>query len=139
MRLLFAGFCMVVLLALGAMAYVRLAPSDPARWHRMPDNLSEGDFSQGAVRVVDAGEDGLARLDRIIRDTARSEPLAGSVEQGIITYISRSRIFGFPDYTTLRQRDGRLELYARARFGKSDLGVNAARLDRWLEALAQRG
>ncbi|RKT34393.1 uncharacterized protein DUF1499 [Roseovarius halotolerans] len=130
---------MVVLLALGAMAYVRLAPSDPARWHRMPDNLSEGDFSQGAVRVVDAGEDGLARLDRIIRDTARSEPLAGSVEQGIITYISRSRIFGFPDYTTLRQRDGRLELYARARFGKSDLGVNAARLDRWLEALAQRG
>ncbi|MGM0742979.1 MAG: DUF1499 domain-containing protein [Pseudomonadota bacterium] len=133
------GLGVLVMLAAGAALYVRLAPSDPAHWHQMPDIVSDGDFSQGAARVVMAGEDGLSRLDRIIRDTARSEVLAGTVGEGMITYVSRSRIFGFPDYTTVRQRGARLELYARQRFGLSDLGVNAARLDRWLEALAQRG
>ena len=133
------GLGVLIMLAMGAALYVRLAPSDPARWHSMPEMVSNGDFRDGAARVVKAGENGLARLDRIIRDTPRSRVLAGSPDEGMITYVSRSRIFGFPDYTTVRQRGARLELYARQRFGLSDLGVNGARLDRWLEALAQGG
>ncbi len=55
----------------------------------------------------------------------------------MVTYITRTAVIGFPDYTTVRLRDGRVEIYGRARYGLSDLGVNAARIDSWLEALAQ--
>ena len=57
----------------------------------------------------------------------------------MITYITRSRVFGFPDYTTVRQAGPQLELYGRLRFGGSDLGANAARLDHWLEVFAEQG
>lgn len=126
-----------IVVALGV--YVRLAPSDPARWHEMPGAVSNRDLSGGAMRVVGAGEGGLARMDEIIRGTPRTEALAGSVASGMVTYITRSKVFGFPDYTTLRAAGPQLELYGRLRFGKSDMGVNAARLDRWIKAFAQRG
>ena len=51
----------------------------------------------------------------------------------MITYVTRSALFRFPDYTTVRHRDAQIEIYGRLRFGRSDLGVNAARIDRWLE------
>ena len=133
------GLGVLIMLAMGAALYVRLAPSDPARWHSMPEMVSNGDFRDGAARVVKAGENGLARLDRIIRDTPRTQVLAGSVQQGMVTYVTRSRVFGFPDYTTVRQDGEMLEIYARLRFGRSDLGVNADRVDRWLGRLAEAG
>lgn len=118
-------------------AYVRLAPSDPERWHSMPAAVTNRDTDGGAMRVVGAGQDGLTRLDRIIRATPRTDVLAGSVEAGMITYVTRSRVFGFPDYTTVRQAGPQLEIYGRLRFGHSDLGVNAARIDGWLQSFAQ--
>jgi hypothetical protein len=126
---------LVVLIAAG-LAFIRLAPSDPARWHQMPESVTDRDLEGGAMRRV---EGDLAALDAIIRDTARTRVLAGSVDQGMITYVTRSRVFGFPDYTTVRQSDDMLEIYGRLRFGKSDLGVNAARIERWLDRLAQAG
>jgi uncharacterized protein (DUF1499 family) len=118
------------------MAYVRLAPSDPGRWHVMPESLAPGDLAGGAVRVVPGD---MAALDAIIRATPRTRVLAGDVAQGMITYVTRSRLFGFPDYTTVRQDGETLEIYGRLRFGKSDLGVNAARIDGWLQRLGQAG
>ena len=118
----------------GVMAYVRLAPSDPARWHDMPEEITDRDLEGGVLRRV---EGDLAALDTIIRDTPRTQVLAGSVKEGMITYVTRSRVFGFPDYTTVRQAGDMLELHGRLRFGESDLGVNAARVDGWLERLRQ--
>ncbi|MFU8779260.1 MAG: DUF1499 domain-containing protein [Roseovarius sp.] len=131
---LWLGLVLIGIVA--AMAYVRLAPSDSARWHAMPESLAPGDMAGGAVRVVPGD---LAALDAIIRATPRSRVLAGDVAQGMITYVTRSRVFGFPDYTTVRQDGARLEIYGRLRFGKSDLGVNAARIDGWLQRLGQAG
>ncbi len=126
----------VLVLALIALAvYVRLAPSNAEDWHVLPEGLEPGDRRSSAVRVVpDAGET-LSRLDAIIRDTPRTEVLAGSLDEGMITYVTRSALWGFPDYTTVGLRDGRIVLYGRARFGKSDMGVNAKRLDGWLSQL----
>ena len=120
-------------------AYVRLAPSDPGKWHAVPGAVTNRDFPGGAMRVVGAGDNGLARLDAIIRETPRTQVLAGSVEQGMVTYVTRSAVFGFPDYTTVRLNGPQIEVYGRLRFGASDLGVNARRIDGWLAVFAERG
>lgn len=56
-----------------------------------------------------------------------------------MTYITRTAIMGFPDYTTVMIEpagDGAALLaFARARFGHSDLGNNRARLQAWIAAL----
>lgn len=129
------GFALLVLIA-AVLAYIRLAPSDVARWHDLPDGISDQTLEIGAMRRV-RGD--LAAFDAIIRDTPRTTVLAGSVEEGMVTYLTRSRVFGFPDYTTVRQAGERLEIYGRLRFGASDLGVNAARIDAWLRRLGQAG
>ena len=138
MNWLIGSALVLLLLVLGFAAYVRLAPSDPAQWHAMPQAVTERDLAGGAMRVVGAGENGLAQLDAIIRTEPRTTVLAGSVEDGMITYVTRSKLWGFPDYTTVRQTGKQIEIYARLRFGQSDLGVNAARLDRWLTRFGQR-
>ena len=136
MRLLWA----LLIVAVAALFWVRLAPSDPARWHVRPAFAENRDMAGGAVRIVETGRDGLARLDRIIRATPRTRVLAGSVPEGMVTYITRSRVFGFPDYTTVWQDGERLVIWGRLRFGRSDLGVNRARIEAWVAALrAQSG
>ncbi|KZY36861.1 hypothetical protein A3731_15470 [Roseovarius sp. HI0049] len=139
MRIAVIVVVVVLVLAVGLVAYVRLAPSDPARWHKMPDDVADRDFSSGAMRVIKAGEGDLARLHGIIAGSPRTTVLAGSVEEGMITYVSRTKLMGFPDYTTVQQASGDIRLHARQRFGSSDLGVNAKRVDGWLDRFRQGG
>lgn len=128
----------IAVLALVALAgTARLAPSDPGRWHVRPDYTVDKDFAAGALRGIDARPGALARLDRIARDWPRTRVLAGSVEEGMITYVTRTKLWGFPDYTTISQHDGRLVILARLRFGRRDFGVNRARIEAWLDALRQ--
>lgn len=128
---------LVILVAVLAivMGYIRLVPSDPADWHRMPDIAGDADLRNGAMRVVEAGPAGLARLADVALATPRTVVLAGSVGEGTITFVTRSRIWGFPDYTTAAQQGDVLKIYARQRFGMSDLGVNRARVDGWIADL----
>ena len=132
---------LIVLLAIvvGLGLYVRLAPSDPGRWHAMPEAMENRDLDGGADRVIDVSEGDLARLHGIALATPRTLALAGSVDEGMITYVTRSRLFGFPDYTTVEEADGQIKIHARLRFGKMDMGVNAARVDGWLADLRQSG
>ncbi len=132
-------FGLIVLLVVAGMGYIRLAPSDASRWHQMPDEISDQDLTGGAMRVIPSDEGTLERLDAIIRATPRTHVLAGAPGEGMITYVTRSAFFGFPDYTTLRRAGDQLEIYGRLRFGSSDLGVNAARIDGWLMRLGQGG
>jgi len=137
--------CAVLILAtVGFWAYVRLAPSDPARWHIDPmvNNIWPQDSSNelvtltsGALLRLPAAEGLLARLDAVAMATPRTTRLAGSVAEGRITWVTRSRIWGFPDYTTAQAGPDGLYIYARQRFGKADLGVNAARLRDWQSKL----
>ena len=114
--------------------YVRLAPSDPARWHKAPPDLPLGD-SAGLNSFVAVREGDRAILERLIQfveATPRTERLAGSVDERLITFITRTRLCGFPDYTTIRLEGETLTVYGRARFGKGDMGVNRARVEGWL-------
>ncbi len=84
-----------------------------------------------------APADLLARLDAVALATPRTRRLAGSVEEGRITWETRSALWGFPDYTTAEVREDGLYLQARLRFGREDMGVNAARLRDWQERLSR--
>ena len=141
------GFAFGVIVLLGVLAFVRLAPSDPAEWHVdlaaagfdpargqmfciTPDNrygpLADGVHADGA----------LAQLDAIALATPRTERLAGSADEGRITWVTRSRLMGYPDYTTAQLMPGPgLCVYGRQRFGSEDLGVNAARIGGWMQQL----
>ncbi|MDA7964983.1 DUF1499 domain-containing protein [Ruegeria sp.] len=116
-------------------AYIRLAPSDPARWHVPPVAEADRDLPGGVLRVIDSGPDGLARLDAIARTWPRTQVLAGSVGEGMVTYITRTAAIGFPDYTTVQQDGDTLRIHARLRFGRKDFGVNKARVEGWLNAI----
>ena len=118
-----------VLLAL----YVRFAPSDAGRFHVSGAVQSDADLEGGVKRILPGVT--LAELDQIAQQTPRTKVLAGSVDDGRITYVTRSRLIGFPDYTTVEAKDGMVTVFARLRFGRSDLGVNRRRVEGWIKAL----
>ena len=134
------------------MAVVRLAPSDPAVWHIPLAETARATPGPCAdqVRAVPKGAraacllpgtpgDLLARLATAALATPRTTTLAGTPAEGRITWITRSRLMGYPDYLTaeaIATPEGtRLDLHSRQRFGNGDWGVNAARLRAWLARL----
>lgn len=139
MNWLFAALTAAMVIVAGGALWVRLAPSDPARWHVAPKADQDRDKPGGVVRTAPGDADGLARLDQIIRATPRTHRLAGSLDDGMITYVTRSALWGFPDYTTIALRDDGIVVHARLRFGQSDMGVNKARVTRWLDQLGRKG
>ncbi len=87
------------------------------------------------------------RLRAIVAEVAAAEPntepaLAAEGEEQD-RYVARSRLMRFPDTVDVRivrEGEGRstLALYSRSQIGYSDLGVNRARIERWLEAIRAR-
>ena len=65
----------------------------------------------------------------------RTHVLAGGPDVGLTTYVTRSALWGFPDYTTIAQDGDAIVIRAHLRFGQSDMGVNAARVRSWVAAL----
>lgn len=130
----------VFAVVLGFAAWVRLAPSDEAVWHVDPMVTVDQDMPGGVRRRVEADAAAFAMLHAIVLETPRTEVLAGGLDEGRVTYITRSKVMGFPDYTTVQLTGDVLEIYGRLRFGMSDLGVNKARVTGWLAQLrARRG
>lgn len=151
-------WAVLLLLLIGGLGWIRLAPDDPARWHLgskahalgMEDPGSTscatalaalGDANPAQVGCVLPGtpDQVLARLDAIALSSPRTTRLAGSPEKGIITWVQRSRLMGYPDYITA-EADAvpggtRLDVLSRQRYGQGDMGVNAARLKDWLPRL----
>ena len=124
---------LIVIGVVGLMAYVRFAPSETARWHVPVEASADKDMAGGAVRIIPGGADEMTRLDVAMQALPRTEVLAGSAAEGRVTYVTRSKWMGFPDYTTLEGRGDQIAVFARLRFGKSDVGVNKARLEKVLE------
>jgi uncharacterized protein (DUF1499 family) len=127
--------------------YVRLAPIEPAEWHADPETApSTGRPNEW--RAAEGGDVPPLRLDAPPRAVAAAfdavalgEPgvtrLAGDPEEGHATYVARSRFVGFPDLVSMRavaEGEGtRLSVWSRSRWGYSDMGVNRARLEDWLD------
>jgi uncharacterized protein (DUF1499 family) len=145
---------LAALLAVASVGWVRLAPSDPAQWHIDPE-IAPDEAQPNAWRVgpvEEAGTDAVApvyavpadELARALDAVALAEPvaerLAGRPEDLWTTYVQRSEWMRFPDYISVRtleldDRGSTLSIYSRSRFGRDDMGVNRARVERWLAAL----
>jgi uncharacterized protein (DUF1499 family) len=142
--------------ALAALAFalwVRVAPSDPDRWHAdplaaprtgLPNDYRVGPPGSADIDrpvgpyALDPAALALA-VDRLAMAGDGAERIAGGPDTLWTTYLHRSPLMRFPDYTSVRvEPDGegaRLAIHARARFGRSDLGKNRERVENWLEAL----
>lgn len=125
----------------GMAAYVRLAPDVVARWHQPLEGgptaagiVTEPGGARALVPMAD-GRAGLARFAEVAKARPRVTLLAGSVEEGRMTWVVRSVVWGFPDYVTAEAAPGGLRVWSRLRFGQSDLGVNRARLEDWIARL----
>ena len=129
-------FWFLAILVLGGMAYIRHAPSDPTQWH-VPIFVTENATHAGGAERFVAGDPGqlMQKLDQIIQSEPRSTQIAGRAEDGHVSYVVRTRWMGYPDYVTVQSVLNGIQIYSRLRFGKSDLGVNANRLDRWIAQL----
>lgn len=145
---LIVGFGLIVMM--GLLAVIRLAPIDLAEWHielvdPRPVGLPLGAAGNQIVVLPNgayaslglAGDaiNSLAKIDAIALATPRTRRIAGSVAEGHMTWETRSLVWGFPDYTTAEVTAAGLVIYARQRFGTHDWGVNAARLRAWLAQL----
>jgi uncharacterized protein (DUF1499 family) len=141
-----------VLLVLGVIVavivYVRLAPDNTAGVHIQAEPRGPGDYPTSvrflAVRQITAApEDVLRAITQAAMDRDRTKALAGTVDDGMVTFVTRSKLMGFPDYTTVSiipadtvDNAGPLVMIdARLRYGKNDLGVNKARVASLLDAL----
>ncbi len=138
---------LVAVLVAGFAFWVRLAPTDPSAWHQPAYPKGLGDFPADggfeAVRPLNRpAAEVLAEADRVIMATPRTDRIAGSVEEGMITYVTRSALWGFPDYTTVWVTESEtptISFHGRLRFGRSDMGVNRARIEDWLAELDLSG
>lgn len=143
MRVLQIVLALIAVLVVLGDAYVRLAPLPSDRFHRQTAPQAAGDYpSKGgivAVRDVSDPKAQMVALDKIIRASARTRVLNGSVATGHISYVTRSALWGFPDITNLyvgkdtQAGSGTLTISGHLVFGAFDLGVNAARIKGWLD------
>jgi uncharacterized protein (DUF1499 family) len=151
----------------GSLIAIRALGHDVDRWHvdpvtaarpSTPNSFRAGDgpaalFDRDVpVYPVDSATlasawdrmiDGQPRVEIVQDDRVRVDD-DQSIE-GLVTYVQRSRLFGFPDYVSVRfvpvpaLADGRpastLAIFSRSRLGQSDLGVNEKRVTAWLDEL----
>ena len=141
---------LLLLAVAGFMLYVRLTPSDPALWHVDPRAIPKPDKpNHWLIRPV--GGDArppnyrleaprlAAAIDEVLRDQPRTQRVAGSVESGHMTYLTRTPLMGYPDYVSIRvyatEMGSSFAAFSRSRFGQSDLGANRKRMEAWLAAI----
>ena len=81
-----------------------------------------------------------AAITAVAATEPRTMPLTAYPDRLEASFVSRSRIFGFPDVILLRvipqgKAASDLALHSSSIYGYSDLGVNRRRLEQWLARL----
>lgn len=133
-------------IAVAAIIVARFIPVDTEPFHEDP---AEPDRQMSEVRLIgreaprfpaDAATV-LQTLIGIVRRDWNAGLVEGGVDEGMITFVARSPVFGFRDFITVKATDeaegAKLAVYARPRMNVHDWGANTRRLDRWLGELEQ--
>ena len=136
----------LVVLAIAGTLFVRLAPSDPARWHVDPSTTQPGKkpnyhliAGRDTITLPFSADETARRIHALLIARPRIENIAQSDDGHWATYVERSQLIGFPDYLSFkvdpRAGESTLTIYSRSRFGYSDLGMNKARVERIIEEI----
>jgi len=146
----------LLVLVLGAGIFIRTAGHDPAVWHVDPlvaanpesPNFhrvaTPGTAADATTSISPAFRATPAELAQSVDRFAMSQPhverIAGSPEEGFVTYVQRTPLVRYPDYISVKVVDlgegtSALAILSRSRFGKSDVGVNKARMESWLAGI----
>ncbi|MEM7721135.1 MAG: DUF1499 domain-containing protein [Pseudomonadota bacterium] len=146
MRIFFSLIAVLVVATIAAAVYFRTAPMPEEVWHVDPATATPPTSPNFELRQGDNAAVIPAPLSTVAVDlaaVARSEGarrIAGDLTNDFATYVVRSRMMGYPDAVSIRLTEQgnatQVEIFSRSRFGHSDLGVNAARVVRWLDAAA---
>jgi uncharacterized protein (DUF1499 family) len=77
---------------------------------------------------------------RMIEAEPRIVEVASDPHGRRLTYIAHTALFGFPDIVTVEfaafgSNGSGIALFSRSRYGRSDLGTNRRRVERWLTLL----
>jgi uncharacterized protein (DUF1499 family) len=134
---------------LGGGLMFRAAEMPAETWHADPEAPGATTGKPNEYRIAPGGDveplilpeppaEVADRLSRAALAEPRTELIAGRVAEGRMTFVQRSRLMGFPDAVSVKVAPegagSRLTIWSRSRYGHSDLGVNRARVERWLAA-----
>jgi uncharacterized protein (DUF1499 family) len=136
MKTVSIGIGALVLVALAAALFVRLAPlriADVSSLEIKPPGDYEMPGGHYAVRPLEAVD--LPALETRIAASVRTTALSGSAESLPMVFVHRSAVWGFPDVTQVWVSDGNVHVYSHLVYGASDLGVNRERMEGWFAGL----
>lgn len=137
---------LLILIALVLVWYLFVVfwPGNPEAWHIDPNEADEpgimGAQAVGSAAPVFDADAG--KVLQVFDDIVRAEGavlFAGSVEDGFVTYETRTRFLRIRDYVTLKASpvEGGTAVAYRAvtSTGGYDYGMNTKRMARWIEAV----
>ena len=153
-------FCTLLLGGTGVML-IRTTAHDPAEWHvdpltfptpESPNTFRVAPEIEGYEAVTTERIDQLSPIydanpsiiskawDEFVLRQPRTQRIAGTPEEGWMTYVQTSEYWRFPDYISVLFLDlgngqSTIAIYSRSRCGDGDLGVNQERINDWLEPL----
>jgi len=122
---------------------LQFPPEVPTRAHERPredvlEKQREAYPDLQPLRVTDPPSESSARVRAVAAAQPRWEVVEANEAQGLLHATATSALFGFVDDIVIRVlpegTGSRIDVRSRSRFGEGDLGANAARVRRFLEA-----
>lgn len=130
-----AFLAIFLVVVIGGLLWVRFAPTNPSNWHVDPTVAADPGVSGVLLQYMVDRPDALSAFADIAMGQPNTRLIAGSVSENCLTFETRTKWVGFPDYITVTYQHGALVILSRLRYGRSDLGVNKRRLKAWLQSL----
>ena len=139
---------LLIVCAVGAL-WIRFAPTDKDRWHVDPASTNDPAprgyrlIGPEAPRFQGTPDQVLTAVKDVALLRSRVRLLDGGLDEGMMTFVARSKYMGFRDYITVKAvPEGsvtKLSVISRARYQiGSDWGINRMRLERWLAEVKAR-
>tara|TARA_B100000767_G_scaffold430_1_gene380 strand:+ start:2033 stop:2479 length:447 start_codon:yes stop_codon:yes gene_type:complete len=138
--------CLLICLLL--VAYIKLSKVEQSIWHLDPDSITNVNinnsfllnYANKGTKTFNLEVNALFNILNNIIINDNCEKVFGDINLGLITYVCRSKVFGFPDYVSINFKNlginkSSLSIFSRSRFGRNDFGKNKQRIQEWLTEL----
>ena len=111
------------------------------RWPACPQFCAAAADVQAPVIPRPQADVFLAVQDALAKEPGL-EQVAGNAAEGTLRYVQRSKLMRFPDTINVKvvpaEGGSAVLIYSRSQIGKGDMGVNRARVERWIGLIEAR-